>query len=444
MLKKHPLVLGTCILTVTGLLSRVIGFFYRIFLSQKIGEEGMGIYQLIAPVMALTFSLCSAGIQTAISKFVANEPATHDYKTSRRFLLVGFTISMLLSILSCIFVYQKAAFLATNILLEERCEPLLRIFALSIPFASAHSCINGYYYGIKSTVIPSVTQLLEQLVRVGSVYLICGYYTAHQLPIRISLCVIGLIFGEIASCAVSVIAISYRFYRLNTTLVFEKISQSINCGQKLMSIAIPLSLNRIVLNTLQSAEAIYIPNRLMQFGLSNEKVLSIYGVLTGMAIPLILFPTALTGSVSVLLLPYVAQSQEQQDTKKLSKTVKKSLSFALFLGFCCTLFFFAFGRFLGEFLFDSPLAGTFIMSMSFLCPFLYSGTILSSIMHGLGKAGTAFLYNCISLLIRLAFVFFAIPKFGISGYLWGLLLSEITLCGLYACSLSSYLKVSRR
>ena len=85
MLKKHPLVLGTCILTLTGLFSRIIGFFYRIFLSQKIGAESMGIYQLIAPAMALTFSLCSAGIQTSISKFVANEPASHDYKSSPDF-----------------------------------------------------------------------------------------------------------------------------------------------------------------------------------------------------------------------------------------------------------------------------------------------------------------------------------------------------------------------
>ena len=442
MLKKHPLVLGTCILTLTGLFSRIIGFFYRIFLSQKIGAEGMGIYQLIAPAMALTFSLCSAGIQTSISKFVANEPASHDYKSSRSFLLVGFSLSLLLSSISTIFIYQNASFIATNILLEKRCEPLLRIFSLSIPFASAHSCINGYYYGIKHTAIPSASQLIEQLVRVGSVYAICSYYDAHHLPIRISICVIGLLLGEITSCAVSIIAVSYRFYHLNTIILFEKIQNFKTYCKNLISIAFPLSLNRIVINILQSVEAIYIPNRLMLYGLNNETVLSIYGVLTGMAIPLILFPTALTGSVSVLLLPYVAQSQEQQDKIKLTQAFKKSLSFTLFIGFCCTLFFFLFGKFLGEFLFHNTLAGTFIMSMSFLCPFLYSGSILSSIMHGLGKAGTAFIHNCISMIVRLLFVFYAIPQFGITGYLWGLLLSEITLCTLYIMKLSSYIKVS--
>ena len=69
--RNRTFIKGTLILTLTGLLSRVIGFFYRIYLSRLFGEEGMGIYQLLSPVLALSFSLCAAGIQTAISKYVA-------------------------------------------------------------------------------------------------------------------------------------------------------------------------------------------------------------------------------------------------------------------------------------------------------------------------------------------------------------------------------------
>lgn len=68
---RHPLIMGAAILTITGLITRIIGFFYRIYLSRLFGEEGMGIYQLLSPVLALSFSLTAAGFQTAISKFVA-------------------------------------------------------------------------------------------------------------------------------------------------------------------------------------------------------------------------------------------------------------------------------------------------------------------------------------------------------------------------------------
>ena len=73
----RPLITGTFILTLTGLVSRLIGFFYRIYLSRLYGEENMGIYQLISPVIALSFSLTAAGYQTAVSKLTAELATKH-------------------------------------------------------------------------------------------------------------------------------------------------------------------------------------------------------------------------------------------------------------------------------------------------------------------------------------------------------------------------------
>ena len=51
--KRNPVLSGAIVLTLAGFLSRIIGFFYRIFLSQQIGAEGMGVYQLIFPVFSV-------------------------------------------------------------------------------------------------------------------------------------------------------------------------------------------------------------------------------------------------------------------------------------------------------------------------------------------------------------------------------------------------------
>lgn len=149
----------------TGLLSRVIGFFYRIYLSRLFGEEGMGIYQLLSPVLALSFSLCAAGIQTAISKYVAASVAKGNCKDSYRYLFTGLFLSLLLSVPCMLLLLMFSDFVAVHFLLEARTASMLRIIALSIPAGAVHSCINGYYYGIKKTMLPSSTQLIEQFMR---------------------------------------------------------------------------------------------------------------------------------------------------------------------------------------------------------------------------------------------------------------------------------------
>lgn len=85
-LLKNKLLTGTLLLTLAGIVSRFIGFFYKIFLSRTIGAQALGIYQLIFPVFAFSLSICCAGIQTAISRFTAS---SQNKKEARLYLYLG-------------------------------------------------------------------------------------------------------------------------------------------------------------------------------------------------------------------------------------------------------------------------------------------------------------------------------------------------------------------
>lgn len=426
--KKNPLITGTIILTATGFASRFIGFFYRIFLSRLFGAEGMGIYQLISPVLALSFSLTVAGMQTAISKYVAGETLSRDYRSSAMHLFTGFILSMSVSILCTIGIYCYADEIALHFLMEERTAPLLRIISLSIPLATVHSCINGYFYGIRKTSVPAICQLSEQIVRVGSVYIIYYFCIKQNLTPTISFAVVGLVIGECASMIVSLIAIRVHFTHIVPPgygpLLRTGFSPYLKITKNLLTLAAPLSLNRIIINFLQSLEAIFIPNRLLDYGYDSVTALSVYGILTGMSLPLILFPSAITNSICVLLLPIVSEADAAENTGAIKKAVHKSIRYGFLLGIVFTVFFLCTGRFLGNLLYQSALAGSFIIVLSFLCPLMYIASTLGSILNGLGKTSLTFIYSMVSLLVRLGFVFFGIPLWGIHGYLWGLLVSQ--------------------
>lgn len=144
-----------------------------------------------------------------------------------------------------------------------------------------------------------------------------------------------------------------------------------------------------------------------------------------MALPFILFPSTLTNSFSVLLLPYISEAQEHVDYAKIRRAFRRTALCSLLFGMLCCILFLVTGRFAGTFIFHNELAGHFILTLGFMCPFLYLSTTMSSILHGLGHTGFSFVINTSALGIRLAFVFLLIPTFGIEAYLWGLLTSQL-------------------
>lgn len=443
--QRHPLIVGTFILTATGMVSRLIGFFYRIYLSRLFGEEGMGIYQLLSPVLSLSFSLTAAGYQTAISKLVAEQSARERHPSLRP-LVLGMSVSLPLSLLCNAVLFTFADPIAARLLQEPRTADMLRILSFSVPLSAVHSCVNGYFYGIKKAGIPAASQLLEQLVRVGCVYIVSARYAAQGLAPSVSVAVLGLSVGEFFSMAMALMAILPRFLK-KTSLTAPPASLSRGIRQatygSLLSMALPLTANRIVLNLLQSVESVSIPARLKLYGYDTVTALSVYGVLTGMAMPFIFFPNALTSSVAVMLLPMISESYALGDMAAVRNAAVRTVKYCALMGGCCMVCFVLFGRWAGSTLFDSPLAGYFITTLGFICPFLYLDTTLSSILQGLGLAGHIFVMNVVCLLIRLGFVFLTVPKFGITGYLWGLLVSQLTLGLLYLGCLYRFLAKRR-
>ena len=423
----QSIVYGTFVLTVVSFLCRAIGFFYRIFISQTFGEEGMGIFQLTAPVMSVAYSLCCAGFQTAISRFTASRP--DEPRASIKFLFTGLSITGVLSIIFSIIIYECSDFLAVSVILEPRTASLLRLLALSFPFSAIHCCMNGYYYGKKKAEIPALLQLTEQLLRVSSVYLLSTIYMNHGAKPPLAVTAAGSAIAELGSAVVSLMFILPHFAKIQTrisktalrtarSLIFK------TSAVQLLSMAVPLSISRIIVNLLQSVENIYIPEMLRAYGYTTEESLSLFGVLTGMALTVILLPSSLVNSVSVLLLPRISEAQSRSRNKEISLVIKRSITFCCILGGICSTIFFLGGHFAGEVLFHSETAGNYIVSLSFICPFLYITSSLGSVLHGLGKTYTTLFFNIGTLLIRIASVFFLIPQIGLSGYICGLLAGQ--------------------
>ncbi|CUP10672.1 polysaccharide biosynthesis protein [Eubacterium sp. am_0171] len=423
MSRKQTIIRGTFILTATGFLCRFMGFFYRIFLSHTFGEEGVGLYQLIFPVYSLCFALTAAGLETAISRTVAQKVSLGRKKEARQILMIGLVLSVLLSC-ACVLILQgNAAYIAEKLLGDARCEPLLIPLSYALPFAAIHSCICGYCYGMKETKIPALSQVVEQVTRIISVYVFYLILMKKGDDVTITIAVLGLVIGEMLSAlyaAKSLTRSSHVLSHLNITY-----TDFVHRFRELMPLSLPLTANRVLINLLQSIEAISIPARLQLYNHSTSEALSIYGVLTGMALPCILFPSAITSSISIMLMPTVAEIQTTDNRDDMVNIIKKVAGSCFILGLSCCFIFLVLGNWMGTVLFGSSTAGKFIITLAWMCPFLYTNSALLSVINGLGKTAYTFLINSLGLIIRIGSVFAAIPLFGIQGYLWGMLASQL-------------------
>lgn len=431
--RKHTLITGTLLLTASGFAVRVLGFFYRIFLSRAIGAEGLGLYNMVHPIYGICFGICAGSIQTAVSRFVAA-----NVRRGKQILFTGLSISLSISFALAWAILAFAEPIAHYILMEDQCAALLPFMAVSVPFSAVHACLSGYYYGVQKTRVPAFSQIVEQMIRMAAVFLIADILLESGRAVTVELAVAGHLIGEIASCLYTMVC--FLFFRPRDAAAGPAFSSFLSVfaqtAPPLMALALPLMGSRLILNILASAESIWIPSRLCAYGLSSSEAFSVYGVLTGMAMPFILFPSAITNSMAVLLLPAVAEAQSSGRSDRIGQTVTMSLRYSLYMGILCIGVFTMFGKVLGTSVFHSASAGTFMEILAWLCPFLYLSATTGSILNGLGRTRTTFLQNAAALSVRIAFVLFGIPRFGILAYLWGMLASDILLALMHLRSLS--------
>ena len=439
---QNKLIQGTLLLTIAGFLTRIIGFGYRVFLADCLGDHLLGIYQLIFPVYGICFTIYGAGVQTTISQMVAANPEKGEKRERRNLSILkwGLLLSLSLALLLSGFVYQGASFISVHFLLEPACAPYLKLLCLLFPFCGLSACINGFFYGKNSAKVPAISQMLEQLFRVFFVVAVCILLSlTGEAGCRMA--VIGTVVGEVGACLYNCYALyqnlyTHRDFPLSATSIGASAKRKLFSPNNspaspvltsLLFLFFTLTSTKLVLALLHSVEAIFIPAALKKFGLPPADALAIYGVLTGIALPFILFPSTVTNSFAVMLLPAIASAQAENHTPLIRRYVTLSGKYSLLIGYLFTCLFLLFGRDFGKVLFQNETAGTFILVLSWLCPFLYLSTTFTSVINGLGKTQLTFFITVASLIVKIYFLIALVPSFGIHAYLVGSLISQILM-----------------
>lgn len=420
---KNTIIKGAIILTIANIITRILGFVYRVYMSNIIGAEGMGLYQLIMPIYMLVWSLSSSGFSTTISKLVAEENSKKEFGNIKRILNLCIITSVSIATFLSIFIFLFSDYIATNIFKDERILLSLHIICISFPFMAYGSCIRGYFLGMQNTLIPAISQVLEQITRMISIYFLSSIFIPMGLSYACAVAVIGMCIGEIFS-----FLYVYLMYNSHIKKSYKKtVLSKIKCYYIILSMALPLTANRVIGSFLSTIENILIPQKLIQYGHTNLEAMSLFGQLSGMSMPLLMFPSSLLTALAISIVPAISEAMAKKNITVIKETISKAFLFTSIIGLGAMAVFIVFPYELGTIIYSQDDIGSQLLYLGFLCPFLYCHVTLSGILNGLGEQMLIFKNSLISSAINISFIFFLIPIYGINAFIIGWLLSLIVI-----------------
>lgn len=417
---KSTIVRGALILTAANIITRILGFVYRIYMSNAIGVEGMGLYQLITPIYMLVWAVSSAGFSTSVSKLTAQEMARDKRGNTKRLLYIALIISIPIALLISIVVFNFSDYLAFYIIKDIRTSLSLKIISLCFPFMAAGSVIRGYFLGIKNTLIPGISQVMEQIVRMATVYILSFSLINKGLEYACGAAVAGMAIGEVISFIYTIIMYiidNKGHYKKPTLRYFSALNM-------LLSMAIPLTLNRMSSSLFSTLESILIPLKLQEYGLNQGAALSLLGILNGMAMPLIMFPSSLLTALATATMPVISESNELNQHKRIQKTINHTMEITAIIAAFTTGVFFTFPGEIGYLIYGESNMNEILKMLALVCPFLYIQVTISGVLNGLGEQLFIFKVNIIMSIINIAVVYFVVPLWGINSFILSWILSS--------------------
>ena len=415
-------IFNTSVLIITSLIFRGIDIYFTAYISKKIGTEALGIYQLVMSVYLFGITLATSGINLSVTRVISEELALGNTGGVKNIMKKCFNITLVTSIFSSIIFWTNSSFIVTKWLGGKVSPNVVKLFALALPPIAMSSAIAGYFAGVRRIYKNAIGQFIEHVVKV----IITAYILSLFLPKGLEYACFALILGDLISEIISFIYIfiifsldKRRYNYLPETAVHKSYTY------KLLRISAPSSVTAYIRSGLATLKQIIIPSSLEKSGIHVGRALSNYGIINGMALPIIMFPDILVRTFASLLVPEFARYNTKKDYKRIKQMVKLLLTIILLASILLCIFLIIFSNTLGNLIYNNAEVGFYIKLLAPLAIFIYVDTIVDSVLRGLDAQVGVMLINILDLAFSISFIYLAVPKLGLKGYIISIYMSEI-------------------
>ena len=386
---------GALILSLAGVIVKIMGAFFRIPLSNLIGSIGMGYYQVVYPIYTLFLTLAVAGFPTALAKLVSEQRAVGDFKGANKTFRISYTVLFITGLISFSIFFFGAEFISTVILKNSGAYAAMVAISPALLFVPLMSSYRGYFQGRRDMTKIAVSQVIEQFFRV-SLGLFLGYMLMKSYGPEMGAAggVLGAAIGGFASAAFLI-----YIYLSNTKERKAEIAHSSHIKtestgtilKKLLYVAIPITIGACVMPLVNMVDSVIVVRRLQVAGFDIDMANSLLGQLSGMAIPIVNLPVVIDQAIGMSLVPSISEAYALNQINRARKEAKTGLKTILLVVLPCTFGLAALATPIMSLLFPSIEAtgpaslGTLLFVVAPSAIFLGLVYAQNGILQGMGK-----------------------------------------------------------
>lgn len=415
------------LLTGSSIVLRLAGMGFRIYLAGALGEEGLGLYQLILAFYSVFITLATSGVSVAAVRLVAEElskSAAAAKGMIRRLCAAALALGSGAAVLQ--FALADAA--ARWWLGDARAAASLRTLAFSLPFMALAAVLRGAFVALRRVEPNVVSQMVEQGFRIGAVLWLLGRVPPRDLAGRCHAVLLGETLSEVLSTGLMLL-----FYQKERRRSLAGEGQPLAPGAagRIWAILWPVEGSRCLSSGLHTAENMLVPACLAVY-LAGQggrgAALAQYGALKGMALPLLFFPFSVLGSLATLLMPEITEAHVQGRIRTLRRLLDRMLTLTLYASLLAGAAFFVLAEPLAQLLYHSEETARYLRVLAPMAPLMYLESMVDGAIKGLGEQKAAFGYTAWDSVLRIGGVLLLLPRFGMAGFLAVMMASNLFTC----------------
>ena len=407
-------------LAAVALAMRGVSLLFNSYITEKVGAEGMGLLSLTMSVYAFAVTFATSGISLAVTRLVAAALGRSEGERARRVLRAAFLYACVFGGVAAVSLYFGSDLLSVRVLGDIRTRASLRLLSLSLLPIALSSVYSGYFVAVRRVGHNAATQVFEQAVRI--------FLTLFGL----SLCAEGEVEGAcLALVGGSSIAELFSFFLLAAQAFFDRRRHVLSGGgtggegRAVVGYAFPCAASAYARSGLVTLEHLLIPIALAWGGLSRTDALASYAALHSMALPILLFPTAILSSFSGLLVPECAELDGRGERAVLSRVARRAISLTLLFSVASALLLFLGADALGTLLYNNESVGGYIRALAPLVPVMYLDSVVDAHLKGLGYQVYSMGVNIADAALSVLAVLILLPLFGAGGYVAVIYITEL-------------------